>query len=94
MRITIDLDGAPLEFTRNSFTGSTKLRFAGIERRLQDPLDPATHFSLELVQRWECRIAQHVVVIEKQRPRLLAGFRPQTYRVLVDGKLVAEQRGF
>jgi hypothetical protein len=94
MRITIDLEGKPVEFTRNWFTGSTKLRFAGAEHPLQDPLDPATHFSWALVQRWECRLAQHVVVIEKQRPRLFAGFRPQTFRVLVDGKLVAEQRGF
>jgi hypothetical protein len=34
------------------------------------------------------------VVIEKDRPSLLAGVRPQTYRIFVDGKLVQEQNGF
>jgi hypothetical protein len=94
MRITIDIDGQPVEFQRNWFTGSTTLRVAGAEQQLQDPLDPSTHFALRLTQRWQCRVASHAVVIEKQRPRMFAGFRPQTYRILVDGKLVAEQTGY
>jgi len=94
MRITIEVAGESVEFYRNWFTGSAKLRVAGAERALQDPLDPSTHFSWNLTRRLRCEVASHMVVIEKQRPVLFAGFRPQTFRILVDGKLVAEQRGY
>jgi hypothetical protein len=38
-------------------------------------------------------VEDHAVIIEKERPLLLAGLRPQTYRVFVDGKLVLERSG-
>jgi len=94
MRIAIEVGGQPVEFQRNWFTGATSLRVAGARQQLQDPLDPSTHFALSLVQRWQCRVAEHAVVIEKQRPRLFAGFRPQTFRILVDGQVVAERSGY
>jgi hypothetical protein len=94
MRITIDLEGTPVEFSRNSFTGAAKLRVAGVDQPLQNPLNPTTHFSLSLVQRWQCQVNSHVVIVEKQRPRLFAGFRPQTFRILVDDKLVIERHGY
>jgi hypothetical protein len=31
---------------------------------------------------------RHAVVIEKKRPLLVAGARPHTYRVMVDGRCV------
>ncbi len=94
MRIQIDLDGTPVEFHRNWFTGWTKIRVSGAVHTLQDPMDPSTHFSLKLIRRWQCEVHAHVLTIEKERPRFLAGFRPQTYRILVDGKVVAERRGY
>ena len=94
MEITIDLEGQPLVFRRSSFTGSASLTVGGVDHLLQSGLDPGTHFSFDLVQRWQCQIASHLVVIEKERPRLFAGFRPQTFRILVDGQLVTERRGY
>jgi hypothetical protein len=48
-------------------------------------------FSLSLTKRWALDVGvqeRHSVVIEKKRKLLLAGFRPQTVRVLVDGTLL------
>jgi hypothetical protein len=36
---------------------------------------------------------QHKVAIEKQRALLLAGLRPQKYRVFVDGQLIQSSEG-
>jgi hypothetical protein len=94
MQITIDLDGQPLVFRRSWFTGTASLQVGGVEHKIQSALDPGTHFSFDLVQRWQCQVASHAVVIEKERPRMFAGFRPQTFRILIDGKLVAEQHGY
>lgn len=94
MRITVDVNGRLFEFERNWFTGTANFWVAGTKQELASPLDPSTHFSSELIRRWHCRVATHDVVIEKQRPHFLAGFRPQTFRILVDGALVAEKRGY
>jgi hypothetical protein len=53
-------------------------------------------FSLSLVKRYEFEVGvqeQHKVAIEKVRKLLLAGLRPQKYRVFVDGKLVQSYEG-
>ena len=55
------------------------------------------YVDIQLVQRWEVRVGnreQHVVVVEKERERLLAGLRPQKYRVFIDGNLVKQCRGY
>jgi hypothetical protein len=36
---------------------------------------------------------KHVVRIEKERPQMLAAFRPHTYRVSIDDKIVKEYVG-
>jgi hypothetical protein len=49
--------------------------------------------SLELVKAWEFDVGvdeRHHVRIEKHRPRLFAGFRPQPVYAYVDGRLIAE----
>jgi hypothetical protein len=61
---------------------------------LQSPWNPLTHFSLDTTRRWQCSVKGHDIVIEKDRPLLFAGFRPQTYRLFIDGKLVQQQSGF
>jgi hypothetical protein len=94
MRITVDVNGRLFEFERNWFTGTANFWVAGAKQPLASPLDAGTHFSLELIRRWQCQVASHHVVIEKHRPRWFAGFRPQTFRILVDGALVAERRGY
>ena len=94
MRIQFDVADTPAEFRRDWFTGRVELRVAGQNISLQSALNPTTHFSLSLTEVWRHHVVGHEVVIEKVRPLLLAGLRPHAYRVLVDGQLVAEQRGY
>jgi hypothetical protein len=73
-------------FSFDRFSGSTKIRVDGA---LVD--SEHTIFSVKLAKRYEFGVGQaekHAVVIEKTRKQLLAGFRPSTYNVFVDGKLV------
>ncbi|TAM55450.1 MAG: hypothetical protein EPN53_02895 [Acidobacteria bacterium] len=91
MRIEFTLGETPIEFRRDWFTGRAELLVGGHVVPLQSPFDPRTHFSFALTRIWRHRIAGHEVVIEKTRPRLVAGFRSQVYRVLVDGEVAAER---
>ncbi|HEX8173806.1 MAG TPA: hypothetical protein VF543_01680 [Pyrinomonadaceae bacterium] len=53
-------------------------------------------FSLSLVRKYEFSVGtgeRHSVRIEKERKLLLAGVRPQKYRVYVDGQLIKEYEG-
>jgi len=52
--------------------------------------------SLKLTKRYEFTVGaqeQHQIAIEKKRKLFLAGFRPQQYRVFVDGQLVQTHEG-
>jgi hypothetical protein len=94
MRIEFTLDGVTAEFRRNWFTGRAELRVGGKTELLQSPLDLNTHVQLSLMKSWTRQCLGHEVHIEAVRPLLLSGFRPQTYRVLVDGAVVAERQGY
>jgi len=94
MRIEIEIAGATVVFTRSWFTGATKLVARQTEVTLQSPTEVSTHFNVDLLRVWEGKVFGHDVVIEKRRPKLFAGFRPQHFRVLVDGALVAERSGY
>jgi hypothetical protein len=94
MKLNFAIDGASAELSRNWFSGRLALKIGNQTMVLQSPWNPATHFSFSLQRRWQTSINGHAVVVEKDRPLLLAGVRSQTYRVFVDGKLVAEQSGY
>ena len=94
MDITFKVDDSTATYTRNWFSGSETLAVDGNVRRLQSPLNPKTHFGWELVRSWEADVHQHKIMIEKTRPRFFAGFRPQAYRIFVDGNVVAEKTGY
>ena len=94
MEITFEVDGTPIKFSRNWFTGRCTLLTGTGDEIFQSPWNPFTHFSVALTSQWQCSVKGHDVVIEKVRPLVLAGVRPQTYRIFVDGKLVQEQNGF
>jgi hypothetical protein len=94
VEVTFEIDGTPIKFSRNWFTGRCTLNTGTEEEILQSPWSPFTHFSLKSTRRWQCSVKGHDVVIEKDRPSLFAGVRPQTYRIFIDGKLVQEQNGF
>jgi len=94
VELTFEVDGTPIKFSRNWFTGRCTLNTGTEDEVLQLPWNPFTHFSLKLSRRWRRSVKGHDVVIEKDRASLAAGVRPQTYRIFIDGKLVQEQRGF
>jgi len=94
MQLTFNIDGTQAVLNRNWFTGRFSLVIDGKTNTIQNPWNPATQISVQLTQGWTIDALGHRVFIEKTRPLLLAGFRPQTYRVKVDGELVAEQTGY
>jgi len=94
MRIEFDVDGSPVEFRWNNWTGKTDLLVAAETIHLTDALDPqAVMFSYSLIRTWHCRIAEHEVEVEKTRPLFFAGLRPNKFTVKVDGQMVAQRRG-
>jgi hypothetical protein len=63
----------------------------------QTILSPSNYVRFSLARRYEFIVGTsepHAVVFEKERPLLVAGFRPHTYRVFVDGTLVFQRRGY
>jgi hypothetical protein len=94
VEFTFEVDGTPVKFSRNPFTGRCILNTGTEDKILQSPWNPLTHFGVNSTRRWQCSIKGHDVVIEKERPSLFAGVRPQTYRIFIDGKLLREQSGF
>ena len=53
--------------------------------------------SSSLVKRYQVTVGReevHEVVIEKERKFFFAGFRPQKYRALIDGRLVLAREGY
>jgi hypothetical protein len=86
--------GKRVIFSRNWFTGRARLSVDGREVTLQNPWNPGTHYSLTLKRSWTGQVGDRTLLIEKIRPILLSGFRPHMYRVLVDGEVVAERRGY
>ena len=97
MRFTLqigDKEKSRLEFSRHWFTGAVQTLVDGQRVGYSSPF---SHFSFTLKEYFEFLAGKtelHKVLIEKQRPLFLAGFRPQTYRVFVDGQLVHEQTGY
>jgi hypothetical protein len=92
-----DREKSKVEFSRNWFTGAMKILVDGLRVAHQSPLSPATHFAVKLKRRYEFEVGEaekHKVVLENERPLLLAGVRAHTYRVFVDGHLVHEQSGY
>jgi len=94
VQFTFDVDGTTVEFSRNWFSGHCTLHTGTRDEVLQSSLNPFTHYSMKLKRQWHFSVEGHAVIIEKERPLLLAGLRPQTYRVFVDGKFVLERNGF
>ncbi len=87
--LRFEVDGTPVEFCRNAFTGRCTLRTATKVIELQSPWNLFTHYSTTLGKRWHSSVRGHDVVIEWEHPFI--GLRPQTYRILVDGVLVQEE---
>lgn len=93
MEIDFSIGNVSAKLVRDWFFGGMKLITPSESVWLQHPLWPGTHFSLRLNRSWERTLSGHRVRVEKTRSLLIAGARPQSYRVFVDGELVANADG-
>lgn len=94
MEFTFDVDGVPVKFARSWLSGSMSVVVDGKEQVLQSALDPSTSVSVTLKRQWKISVKGREVTIEKERPLLMSAFRPHTYRVFIEGKVVLERTGF
>lgn len=94
MEIDFPIGSDSAKLVRGWFFGGMKLVTPTESVWLQRPLQLSTHFSFRLDRSWQRILSGHQVRVEKTRPLLVAGFRPQDYRVYVDGELVASAHGF
>jgi len=80
-----------VDFSFDQFVGNLEIRVDG------EPLVKDFRLlSLKLTKRYEFTVGtqeQHQIAIEKKRKLFLAGFRPQQYRVFIDGQLVQTYEG-
>lgn len=80
-----------VDFSFDQFVGNLEIKVDG-QRLVKD----FRLLSLRLTKRYEFTVGvaeQHHVAIEKKRKLFLAGFRPQRYRIFVDGQLVQTYEG-
>ena len=80
-----------IDFSFDQVIGNLEIRVDG-EPLVKD----FRMLSLKLTKRYEFTVGkqeQHQVAIEKKRKLFLAGFRPQQYRIFVDGQLVQTHEG-
>jgi hypothetical protein len=100
MRFTLEVGDdkkSKIQFSRNWFTGAMQVLVDGEQVAQRSWLAPSTHFSFTRKRRHQLVVGEdvkHQVVIETERPLLIAGVRPHTYRVFVDGQLIHEQSGY
>ncbi|HYT48813.1 MAG TPA: hypothetical protein VEL78_00375 [Pyrinomonadaceae bacterium] len=80
-----------VDFSFDQFIGNVEIRIDG-----QPAIKDFRMLSLSLTKRYEFSVGineRHHVAIEKKRKLFLAGFRPQQYRILIDGQLVQTYEG-
>ena len=80
-----------VEFSFDQFAGNLEIKVDG-----QPVVKDFRMFSLFLTKRYEFTVGvqeQHQILIEKKRKLFLAGFRPQTYRIFIDGQLAQTYEG-
>ena len=100
MKFTLEIgekEKHQINYYRNWFFGTERLRLDGQLLDSRSVISPSNYVSFPLCRRREFvvgTIEKHSVVFEKERPLLIAGIRPHTYRVFVDGKLVFEKKGY
>jgi hypothetical protein len=80
-----------VDFSFDQFIGNLQILVDG-----QTAVKDFRMFSLSLAKRYEFSVGEqerHDVVIEKKRKLFLAGLRPQSYKIFIDGKLVETHEG-
>jgi len=94
MVITFAVDGEPVVYYRNWFTGRAELRLCGRVELLESALNPSTQFSMKTTRTSTHRVGGHEIAIRKTRPLLFGGLRPHAYEISVDGVVVAQAHGY
>jgi hypothetical protein len=80
-----------VDFSFDQFIGNLEIRVDG-----QALVKDFRMLSLKLTKRYEFTVGnqeQHQIALEKKRKLFLAGFRPQQYRIFIDGQLVQTYEG-
>lgn len=80
-----------IDFSFDQFAGNLEIRVDG-----QPLVKDFRMFSLRLTKRYEFSVGSrelHQIAIEKKRKLLLAGVRPQRYRIFIDGRLAQTYEG-
>jgi len=80
-----------VEFSFDQFAGNLEIKVDG-----QPVVKDFRMLSLFLTKRYEFTVGaqeQHQILIEKKRKLFLAGFRPQRYRIFIDGQLAQTYEG-
>ena len=80
-----------IEFSFDHFVGNLEIKVDG-----QPVVKDFRMLSLFLTKRYEFTVGvqeQHQIIIEKKRKLFLAGFRPQSYRIFIDGQLAQTYEG-
>ena len=91
MKFTVEIGNKEkhqISYSFNKFWGNVNISVDGktIERDLRT-------YSLELTKSYQFSVGEkerHDIIIEKIRPLIHAGFRSNTYRIFVDGRLLKE----
>jgi hypothetical protein len=94
---TGDAEKTRVEFYRNPWIGTTWIAADGERVDVVNPTDPSAHFNFRWVRRYTFDVGEverHEVTIEQERPALLGGLFPNTYRVFVDGRMTEEHHGY
>lgn len=80
-----------VDFSFDQFAGNLEIRVDG-----QPLVKDFRMLSLRLTKRYEFTVGKqeiHQIAIEKKRKLFLAGFRPQRYRIFIDGQLAQTYEG-
>ena len=80
-----------IEFSFDQFVGNLEIKVDG-----QPVVKDFRMLSLFLTKRYEFTVGmqeEHQIIIEKKRKLFLAGFRPQRYRIFIDGQLAQTYEG-
>lgn len=93
MRIAFNVDDTPALFERNWATREASLTVGDQRKQLESFWKGLFNLEFETTRYWQCDVLNHSIVVEKTRPTVFPEFRPQTYRVLVDGTVVARLLG-
>ncbi len=80
-----------IDFSFDQFAGHLEILVDG-----QPLVKDLRMLSLRLTKRYEFQVGTqeiHQIAIEKKRKLFLAGFRPQRYRIFIDGQLAQTYEG-